>query len=138
MRNNSWLAQRMKSIWQDYFSDIPKVNKVEIIFGRKAKRILGSIREEYPNSEKSKTLIRINGHYRDSIVPDFVVDSTITHELCHYAHGFSSPLPQRVNDPHRGDVVERELIRRDLGKGLQMQQDWLAYNWNHITNCRIY
>lgn len=130
MRNNKYLKQKLDDLWQKYFSDVVQSNKVEIQFSRKAKRRLGSIRRcHYPDQAGFDTLIYINGHFQDEAIPEYVIDATICHELAHYAHGFSSPLPKLSRFPHRGGVVDNELERRGLGGLLARETSWLKRNW---------
>ena len=133
MRNNEWLKTRLDEIWQLYFNDIPRLNSVSIVFGRSAKRRLASIRQMRKNDKKSDTLIKVTGYFKDEKIPEFVVDTTIAHELCHYAHGFASPLPQFHRYPHRGDVVDKEMTKRGLEVLIKRQNDWLKTNWADIV-----
>lgn len=149
MRDNKWLENRLDYIWESFFPDIKRANKVVIKFGKKARRQLGSIKwvdqdgkglkvrrsilkkiRTYRFKPKSaRTQITITSYFKDEKVPDFVVDATISHELCHYAHGFSSPLKQIYNHPHKGNVVGKELSRRGIGELEKDAKDWLKDNW---------
>jgi hypothetical protein len=126
MRNDTLLRDRMKYLWKEYFADVSKSNKVHIKFGRKAVKRLGSIRQKI---DQTDTIILLNGHFKDESIPQYVVDATIIHELCHYAHGFSSPLPQLSRFPHRGGMVDREFSRRGLDNLLKQETSWLNENW---------
>lgn len=128
MRNNIYLEERLQYIWGKYFSDVVKKNPIEIHFGKKARKRLGSIRERKCNGV-SDTLIVINGHFKNPEIPENVIDATIAHELCHYAHGFGSSLPQLSKYPHRGGSVDREMERRGLGESLELEKNWLDKNW---------
>lgn len=137
MRNNKYLEQKLQDIFKKYFSDIPIKNNVHICFGKKAKKRLGSIRERYVGKKSSDfdTLILINGHFRDKYIPEVIIDATIAHELCHYAHGFASPLPQLSRFPHRGGAVDKEMVRRGIGELVLQEQNWLDKNWiNYLSN----
>lgn len=134
MRDNLWLENQLHKIWQGYFRDIPKFNNVEISFGRKAKKRLASIRQKSARDSNSDTEIKVTGYYKNLEIPDFVVDATLAHELCHYAHGFASPLTQYSKYPHKGDVVDIELEKRGLGDTLKKQKLWLKKNWFSIIN----
>lgn len=138
MRDNFWLEEKLRKIWAAYFSDIPRLNNVNIAFGRKAKRRLASIRQRQRDCKNADTEIMMTGFYRDLSVPEFVVDVTIAHELCHYAHGFASPLPQFSKFPHRGDLVDKEIEKRGLAKDLKAQKEWLEKNWNQIVGEKIF
>lgn len=141
MRDNAWLENRLDEIWEEYFSDIEKINEVTIKFGRSARTRLGSIRrktERVANSHKNtKSEIIITGYFKDEIVPEYMIDLTIAHELCHYAHGFSSPHPQLMNHPHRGNIVDKELIKRGLGDQLLAQKKWLKDEWPTIVKLKV-
>lgn len=130
MRDSSYLEYRLGLLWQNHFAEIPRNNKVEIRFGRKARRRLGSIRKyHFGGNEHFDTLIYINGYFKDLYIPEFVIDATICHELAHYAHGFSSPLPQLSRFPHRGGLVDQELSKRGLDQLVQAESAWLQHNW---------
>lgn len=129
MRNNNFLINRMNEIWQECFSDQVISSQIRIKFGRRARKRLGSIRESIQNDQIYETLILINGHFKNLEVPDFVIDATIAHELCHYVHGFGSASPQKHQYPHRGGVIEKEMESRGLTELIQKEKDWLNKNW---------
>lgn len=148
MRNDQWLEDRLDLIWNKHFFDIEKKNPILIHFGKKAKTRLGSIRlarsmeqgvrsieinppgslHPAPNS-----LITITGYFRDEIVPEYVVDLVIAHELCHYAHGFCSSHPQLYKNPHQGKVIDKELYKRGFGEKIKEQKAWLKESWPVIV-----
>ena len=132
MRSNTLLLERLSLIWKKYFPDVPVENQVMIGFGRKAEKRLGSIRRINisKNRKKFDTLILLNGHFKNPIIPNFVIDATIAHELAHYAQGFSSPLPRLSRFPHRGGSVDRELEKRGLGWLVEKELSWLNKNWD--------
>jgi hypothetical protein len=137
MRNNSWLTEKLESIWGAYFADVSRPNEIRIEFGRNARTRLGSIRKlpctvEKHNTKKFVSQILITGYFKDKRVPEFMIDAVIAHELCHYAHGFSSPLPQLFRYPHQGGAVDYELIKRGLGDILIAQRKWLKTEWKNI------
>lgn len=134
MRDDTWLFSKLDEIWDQYFSDIPQDNDVVIKFGRKARCRLGSIKQETKTvfdlaDKKRKTIITINGLFRNPVVPEYVVEATIAHELCHYAHGFSSPLEKKYASPHQGGIVTREMKDRGLTEILSKQKKWLKDFW---------
>lgn len=129
MRNNSNLAERLQMIWSLYFNDVPISNQVQIMFGRKARKRLGSIREKKKGNSEFDTVITINGYFKDKNIPELVVDATIAHELCHYTHGFASPLPQLSPFPHKGGAVDKEMVKRGLGDLALEEKAWLDENW---------
>lgn len=134
MRDNDWLRTKLEDIWKSNFSDVSRDNHVEIVFGRKAKTRLGSIRalKSKSVSRHPDTLITITGYFQDEKVPEFMIDATIAHELCHYAHGFFSPLPRLSRYPHQGGLVDKELVVRGFGDDLMKQRVWLKTSWREI------
>ena len=52
--------------------------------------------------------------FRDPAIPEQIISATLVHELCHYAHGFSSPLPRKYSSPHAGGVILRRNEKRGL------------------------
>lgn len=137
-RDNDWLQFKLDEVWRSYFPDIPRLNKIDIKFGKEARRRLASIRQLRFNDANSDTKILVTGYFRDQRVPEDIIEATIAHELCHYAHGFASPLPKFSRYPHRGDIVDKELIGRGLENKLKFQNNWLKKNWNKITGHFIF
>lgn len=136
MRDDSYLRDKLEQIWQRYFSDVSRPNKIKIKFGRKARKRLGSIGQQVSKNAEVHfdTQIRINGHFKSPEIPEFVIDATIAHELCHYTHGFGSPLPKYFDHPHKGGVVEIELKKRGLKELETKEWRWLQENWkNHLA-----
>lgn len=144
MRTDEWLEEQLYEIWENHFADMPRTNKVIITFGKHAKRQLGCIKhlqaaptkklakmsDVYgPADHNSISLITITSYFKDESIPDIVVKSTIAHELCHYAHGFSSPLPRLYNHPHKHGVVRKELKKRGLDDQYKISQRWIHANW---------
>ncbi len=135
MRDNEWLENRLEYLQRKYFADIDIPNTLTVKFGRRAKTRLGSIKKVFPKSllermtGKFETEILITGFFRDELVPEYVIDATVAHELCHYAHGFSSPLPQIANHPHRGGIVHKELRERGMGEMEKRQKKWIKDKW---------
>lgn len=122
MRDDNWLLSRLDHLWSAYFADIPQINPVHIRFGRFARLRFGSIKM-HPKTKK--TYITITGMFRDEKIPAGVVDHTIAHELCHYAHGFSSPHSRLHRFPHEGGVVTRELEKRGLIHLVRVYKEWI-------------
>jgi hypothetical protein len=149
-RNNEWLEDRLFNIWEEYFIDIPRKNLVLIKFGKYSKRQLGSIKwatrdtkingilkkkkDEYLNQDDSRiSVISITRYFENLNIPEYVIDGTIAHELVHYTHGFHSPLPKTVNHPHKGRVVQKELLKRGLGDVYKKSEVWLKENWRRVV-----
>jgi hypothetical protein len=130
-RDETWLQQILDKIWDNYFNEVPQANDVRIVFGRRAKRRLGSISLDPADGKTS--IITINSIFKLPEVPEFVVEATIFHELTHYAHGFSSPLDKAQKHPHAGGVMRREFAERGLLELYQQQKRWLKSNWPSIV-----
>jgi hypothetical protein len=116
----------LEHIWQCYFSDVPRQNLVEIAYCRPWKSRLGLIRMTL---DGTKSFIGINSLLQVERVPEYVLTTTIAHELTHYTHGFGSPLPRLYEHPHANNVVERELERRGLGNFLRKCDEWIDKHW---------
>ncbi|MDO8498950.1 MAG: hypothetical protein Q7S44_04150 [bacterium] len=122
MRDDKWLLSRLDFIWSNHFTDVPQINPVFIKFGRFARLRFGSIKMD-PRSKK--TYITITGMFKDLKVPQEVVDHTIAHELCHYAHGFSSPHSRLHRYPHEGGVIKKEIEKRGLIYLYKAYRQWI-------------
>ena len=120
------LTLHLDRIWQDYFSDIPRINCVHIAYCHPWKRRLGLIRLSL---DSTKSFIGINALLQLQEVPEYVLLTTIAHELTHYAHGFGSPLPRIFEHPHANNIVQCELIRRGLGALANKCDDWIDKQW---------
>lgn len=149
-RTNTWLEDLMYELWEDHFNDIPRINCVLIKFGRKSKRQLGSIRwvrrntrvkgllrkqrDKLENQDDDRvTLITITSLFKNNEVPEYVVKSTIAHEMIHYAHGFFSPLKQMYDHPHQGGKIRKEMQKRGLSNLYRKSKRWLKDNWNNFV-----
>lgn len=128
-RNDEWLRAKLDYMIETYFDDvdIPREG-IEIKYGRFAKRQLGCI----ANMPDGMSQIRITKFFRDVRVPEYVIESTIAHELSHYSHGFNSPLPQKYRHPHKHGVVRKEFMDRDLHNLYSLERKWLRSNWSNI------
>jgi hypothetical protein len=124
--NRCNLTAYLDSIWQQYFSDTPRINTVLISYCYPWKSRLGLIRL---SEDKKTTFIGINSLLQLPQVPECVLTTTIAHELAHYAHGFGSPLPRICQHPHANGIVDRELERRELGEQLRCCNDWIDQYW---------
>src|SRR6185312_7833516 len=110
---------------------VPQANIVRIVFGRRAKRQLGSIRRD--RSEPDVTIITMNGLFRQLEIPEFIAEATLVHELIHYAHGFNSPLEQKHVHPHAGGIIRAEYAERGLETLYLRQKHWLKAHWPGIV-----
>ena len=87
-RDEAWLQGVLDKIWDNYFADVPQENDVMIVFGRRAKRRLGSISVD--PSDRKTSIITMNGLFCSPSIPEYVVEATIVHELTHYEIGRAS------------------------------------------------
>lgn len=139
MRNNQWLEDKLEDLWENYYSDVPRKNKVTIKFGKRAKRVLGSIkyfdrmRENDPeyglHEDKKISQITLTKYFMDEVIPDDVVVGTIAHEMVHYSHGFNSPLERRYAHPHKGGIIKKEMYKRGLSDLYDESEGWVKKNW---------
>lgn len=133
-RTERWLRGQLDRIWDRYFSDVERANRVDIAFARGWKYRLGMIAL---SESAASTYIGINQLLREPEVPESIITVTIAHELVHYSHGFGSPLPRLYDDPHAGDIVTIDLRRRGLRRELQEYNQWLADCWfSFYARCR--
>lgn len=157
MRDHSWLAKQLDFLLKTYFADIPITNPLEIRFGREAKFRFGSIRlikgtkgfkkhlrgvrlfspRRWRSREPQKSIITITSMFAGESVPTDVVRYTIAHELCHYAHGFSSANKRLFKYPHHGGIVNRELAERGAGELIREFKRWLRSYRREILAGRI-
>src|SRR3989338_3330976 len=110
LRNHKWLENQLDLLLRKYFGDISITTPIEIQFGREAKYRFGSIKL-YRNKKQD--------------VPVKVVAYTIAHELCHYAHGFSSTNRRLFKFPHHGGIVNAELQKRGANDLITAYKKWL-------------
>lgn len=142
VRDNEWLEEQLAYLWYKHFSDIEQPNDVVIKFGRAATARLGSIKwgrkpvKHHNGSTQRRSIITITGYFKDPEIPEQVVQAVIGHELSHYSHGFSSPLYQKYNHPHKGGVVDKEMVARGLGDTLKFQKKWMKTNWVNYIRAR--
>lgn len=149
MRNNEWLAKQLDILLKKYFADVKITNPIEIKFGREAKYRFGSIKL-YPNRRlrglrrlrrlggvPKKSLITITSMFVKENVPTKVVWYTICHELCHFAHGFSSTNKRLFKYPHHGGIVNEELTRRSASPLIHEFKKWLKSYRRQILKTRV-
>lgn len=135
-RSHVWLQEQLRLIWEDHFTDVERLNMVTITWGGTARTRLGSITGKGGTFDKpERSEIRVNALLRDERIPQSVVWQTIGHELAHYTHGFCSPHPKKFSHPHRGNVIEKELIARNLTDVYKESETWLKQNWHsHVAS----
>jgi hypothetical protein len=133
-RDDNWLECHLRALQNKYFRDVDSGYPICVRFGRRAKRRFGSI-----SARQGICYITINGWFRHSEIPEYVVDATLAHELAHYVHGFGSGLQRQHAEPHRGGVVEEELRQRGCFHLEQQAKIWRDTQWpdfyaTHIKN----
>ncbi len=143
MRDDKWLEKKMYYLWENYFADVKRKNIVIIKFGKRSKRQLGSIKwaskktrglkrfllNKFYEDDKRISVITITSLFKNEDIPEDVVLATIAHEMCHYAHGFNSPLKQIYAHPHKGGVIRKEMEKRGLADLYHFSKKWLRNNW---------
>jgi hypothetical protein len=137
IRDEKWLFLKLDEVWDKHFSDVPQNNTVKIVWGRRAKCRLGSIKKGQKIGKNFETVITINALFKDENIPEYVVTGTIAHELAHYTHGFNSPLERKFRNPHEGGVEHKELKDRGLEKVLKAQKRWLKENWQKYVEGKL-
>ncbi len=131
VRDNAWLAERVKLLREHHFADVPQGYPIVTRFASRAKYRLGCI-----CARSGTAHITVNQLYSDEAVPVYVIDGTLAHELAHYAHGFGSGLPQVHRHAHRGGVVDKELEKRGLGDVNARAEEWRKANWDRLYTAR--
>ncbi len=142
MRDHRWLEEQLEFLLKKYFANVAITNPIEIRWGREAKYRFGSIKlvsgkrdkgfkgiksliHSIGDSKPEKSIITVTSMFRDEQVPLGVVYYTIAHELCHYAHGFSSTNKRLFRHPHHGGVINRELKERGAEMLIPIFKRWL-------------
>ncbi|MCD4756580.1 hypothetical protein K8R20_03125 [bacterium] len=150
VRDNIYLQNLLYDVWDEYFSDVPRKNFVLAKFGKYSKRQLGCIKYARERTKvkallkkyeddilrqdvQSVSIVVLTRHFQSDLVPEYLLISTIAHELCHYTHGFNSPLKRLYKYPHQGGIVKREMVERGLGGILKQSEVWLKENWVGIV-----
>jgi len=127
MRNNIWLQKRLAQIWELLFPDTPKLNSVIIKFKGSSFRKFGHIKRICFDTE-----IAINSLFQYELVPEYIIDITIAHELIHYMHGFNSPLQKKYKHPHKGGIVTKELKSKGFLNMLKREKIFIKREWPKI------
>jgi len=130
MRDNIWLEKRLDRIWQVLMPEVQRKNKVIIFFKGRWKNKFAHIQRLKDNNKSTE--IAINAFFRYHEVPDFILDTTIAHELIHYMHGFHSPYQKQFKYPHQGGVVDKELKKRGFNFLLVLEKEWIKNKWENI------
>ena len=151
MRETEFFENILYNLWENHVCYVPRLNLVIIKYGKFSKRQLGSIKiansktkikkmlkekwnDLLAQDDKSITVITISRYFQNEIIPEFVLRAVVAHELCHYTHGFSSPLEKRFNNPHQGSVVKKELKKRGLWEEQEKADEWIEKHWRRIVS----
>ena len=153
LRNHQWLENQLDFLLKKYFGDLSISTPIEIKFGREAKYRFGSIRlykprsplrgvklfspRRWKSSQPQKSIITITSLFAKDDVPLKVVAYTIAHELCHYAHGFSSTNRRLFKFPHHGGIVNAELTKRGAEDLIVAYKKWLKTYRKAILKKRV-
>lgn len=104
--------------------------KIRIIWGRKAKRVLGSVR-----LDKEVSIIRVSKYLNDFNVPEYVLQEVILHELIHIKTGYGSVLQKEYQHAHRGGVIRKEMDAVGKADIYDLSNSWIKKNWyKHVKN----
>ena len=125
MRNDMFLANRLNQIWSMLFPEVERKSNIAIRFKGKWKNKFGHIKL----LRNKDTEIAINSYFKSEDIPEYIIDLTIAHELVHYMHGFNSPLEKRFKHPHKGNIVNRELVNRGFGFMLKNEKNFVRNIW---------
>lgn len=123
MRDQQWLETRFDQLWGLFFPEVERKN-ISIRWKGRWKNKFGHI-----TSKNGRSEIVVNRLFQDVRVPEDIVKLTIAHEIVHYAHGFHSHLPKKYNHPHKGGVVDKELIKKGFSYTLKREREWYKTEW---------
>lgn len=124
LRDNRWLQDRVRALWNTYYSDARTGYPIVAKFGPRARYRYGSI---YSCGETCYILI--NRLFAHPDVPEYVIDATLCHELAHYVHGWGSGLPKLFAHPHRNGVVDKEMEARGCYEIEERAGAWRKAQW---------
>ncbi|MBT7297777.1 hypothetical protein HN841_03350 [archaeon] len=125
MRDNNWLESTFETIYEKLIPEIERENEITIRFGKFWKNKFGQISLQKDGSSQ----ILINSFFRNKEIPEYIIHTTIAHELIHYMHGFQSPREQQFRYPHQGNIVNKELKKRGFGQLLELEKNWVRTIW---------
>ena len=125
MRDESWLQERFNKVWETLFYDVERKNNVLVRFKGRWKNKFGHIRLL---KDKSSEIV-INSLFKNEKVPEFIIDLTLANELVHYGHGFNSPLERKHKHPHKGNIVNKELVARGFGEMIRREREFVKKEW---------
>lgn len=113
--------------------NIPETVAIKIIWGKNAKRVLGSVR-----LLKDISIIRMSSYMKDYNVPEYVLEEVILHEMIHIKTGHGSTLEKSYQHAHRGGVIRKEMQKVGKEELFDITEKWIKENWyNHVRRMRI-
>lgn len=127
MRNNEWLNIKFNQVWNSFFYDVERKNNVVVKFKGRWKNKFGHIKK----IKNKDTEICVNGLFKNEVIPEYVIEVTLAHELIHYMHGFNSPHERKYRYPHQGGIVRKELIKRGFGNSLKLERKFVK-EWRNL------
>ena len=118
---------------------IKSITRITSFLRNKAHGTRGTLtaRDTLDRKVPQKSIITITSMFAKDSVPTSVVRYTISHELCHYAHGFSSSNKKLFEHPHHGGIVNRELESRGADELIHVFKKWLKNYRKKILAGRI-
>lgn len=134
MRDNNWLNQRLENIWSLLFPDIEKANNVYAKFKGRWKNKFGHIKM----LRNKDSEIVVNSLFKNPVIPEYIIDITLAHELVHYSHGFNSPLKKLYKHPHKGGIVEKELKKRGFYNSIKLEKEFIKNKWHNLYKILIH
>lgn len=131
----NYLAKKTASLIRENFSDRGITNLLVVRWGKGWARKLGHIKplkNEKKHDSNYGSIIEINSFLKDVEIPEYVLDYVLMHELTHYFQGFGSNHERKFKHPHKGGLVDKELIRLGWGEIMEKSEKWLKENWPKI------
>ncbi len=128
MRDDKFLKEKLNYIWQLAFLDVERKNNISVRFKGKWKNKFGHIKK----LKNGDSEIVVNGFFKNEVIPEYIIELTIAHELVHYSHGFNSPLPKLYSHPHKGGIVNKDLKKRGFTDSLKLERRWIKNEWRNI------
>jgi len=135
-RNLIWLNSRVSHIWQNHFADIPQITPVQVRWGQRSYRRLGSIVMKPQTDGRMISFITISSLLREPEVPSLIIDQIIAHEIVHYVHGFGSERPRDLKHPHQGGVIVKEFQKRGLWELYRYYKSWMNLSWRFFLESK--
>ena len=104
---------------------------IHVKWGRKAKRVLGSVK-----LLRGISIITLSSYLRDYFIPEYVIREVMLHEMIHIKTGFGSTLEKRYQHAHRGGVIRKEMKNVGQEKLFDEADKWIKVNWAKYIRSR--